>query len=344
MKRWVVMVAVLAAGCGSNAAPDPEPQPIEVRVARIGSSSSAGEVTAAGAVALRRETALGFTSPGRIARLAVNEGDRVSRGQLLAALDATTTASTLATARAERVRAAREYRRSAALLEQGWVTRQRVDGAEATLRAAEANERSAGFQASNARITAPGPGVVLARLAEPGQVVEAGTPVVVLGEAGSGYVLKLAVPDRDTARLSRGAPAEVAIAALGDEPITGSVIEIAGRADPATGTFMVEIALPADPRLKSGQVGAARIVAGGPADRALAVPPAAVFAPRAGQGFVYVVDPKTRKVAARRVTLGETSDSAIRVTGGVRPGEIVAVSGVDRLAAGQVVRPIGLPR
>lgn len=344
MKRWVWISAMFLAGCGAESAAPPPAAPPEVRVARVGSSSNAAELTAAGTVALRRETALGFTSPGRIVRLAVNEGDRVARGQLLAALDATTTASTLATARAERVRAAQEYRRSASLLEKGWVTRPRVESAEATLRAAEANERSAGFQSSNARIVAPGPGVVLSRLAEPGQVVDAGTPVIVLGEAASGYVLKLAVPDRDAARLSVGAPAQVSIGALGGEAITGSILEIAGRADPATGTFLVEVALPADPRLRSGQVGTARIVASGAADTALAVPPGAVFAPRAGQAFVYVVDPATRRIAARRVSLGETGDAAIRVTGGVRGGELVAVSGVDRLKNGQTIRPIGLPR
>jgi RND family efflux transporter MFP subunit len=344
MRRWVIVAGLAVAACGSDPAPKAVAEPPQIRVARIGSSSTAAEVTAAGTVALRRETALGFTSPGRIVRLAVNEGDRVQRGQLLAALDATTTASTLATARAERVRAAQEYRRSASLLEKGWVTRPRVESAEATLRAAEANERSAGFQSNNSRIVAPGPGVVLSRLAEPGQVVDAGTPVIVLGEAASGYVLRLAVPDRDAARLSAGAPATVTIGALGGEPITGTIIEIAGRADPATGTFLVEIALPADPRLRSGQVGAARMVAGGAQDQQLSVPPSAVFAPRAGQGFVYVVDPATRKVAARRVTLGETADTAIRVTGGVRSGEVVAVSGVDRLKSGEVIRPIALPR
>lgn len=344
MKRWIWISTMLVAGCGSEPAPKAPAQPPEIRVARIGSSTSAGEVSAAGTVALRRETSLGFTSPGRIIRLAVNEGDQVQRGQLLAALDATTTASTLATARAERVRAAQEYRRSAALLEKGWVTRPRVESAEATLRAAEANERSAGFQSNNSRILAPGPGVVLSRLAEPGQVVDAGTPVIVLGEAASGYVLRLAVPDRDAARLGAGAPATVIIGALGGEPITGTIIEIAGRADPATGTFLVEIALPADARLRSGQVGTARIVAGGAGSDQLAVPPGAVFSPRAGQGFVYVVDPATRKVAARRVMLGETGDAAIRVTGGVRGGEFVAVSGVDRLKDGQTIRPIALPR
>lgn len=340
MKRVVtaVMGLGLLAGCGSAAAPEAADPLIEVRVASVGSSSAADQVTAAGTVALRRETSLAFTSDGRIARLAVNEGDRVRVGQLLAALDPTTTAASLSSAEAERERAAREYERSRALLAQGWVPKARVDAAEAALRAAEAQVRSAGFQTGNSRIVAPGSGIVLARLAEPGQVVAAGTPVLVLGEESSGMVLRLAVPDRDAARLRVGTPASIAIGALPGETLTGRIIEIAGRADRATGTFLVEVGLPADPRLRSGQVGAAQLIAEGQGEATLAVPPQALFAVRAGQGFVYVIDGD--RVRARRIELGETGDATTRVRAGLSAGERVAVSGIDRLSDGQRVRVI----
>lgn len=332
------MLIGLLSACGAGEAEKAADPVIDVRVVTIGTSSEAGTITAAGTVALRRETSLGFTSAGRIARLSVNEGDRVARGQVLAALDPTTTASTLATAEAERVRASREYERSRELFTKGWVPRPRVDSAEASLRAAEANVRSAGFQVSNSRIVSPGSGVILSRLAEPGQVVAAGTPVLVLGEAASGMVLRLAVADRDAARLRAGTPVEVGIGALGDATLTGRIIEIAGRADPATGTFLVEVGLPSDARLRSGQVGSARMLAEGAASTALAVPPQAVFSARAGQGFVYVVT--GNKVRVRRVAIAETSDNSIRVLSGLRNGERVAVSGIDRLSDGDSIRAI----
>lgn len=333
---WMLIGLLSACSTGE---PEKTADPIiDVRVATIGSSSEAGTIAAAGTVALRRETSLGFTSAGRIARLSVNEGDRVARGQVLAALDPTTTASTLASAEAERVRASREYERSRDLFNKGWVPRPRVDSAESSLRAAEANVRSAGFQAHNSRIVSPGSGIILSRLAEPGQVVAAGTPVLVLGEAASGMVLRLAVPDRDVARLRAGTPVEVSIGALGEGTLTGRIIEIAGRADPATGTFLVEVGLPSDARLRSGQVGSARMLAEGAATTALAVPPQAVFSARAGQGFVYVVD--GNRVRVRRVAIAETSDNSIRVLSGLRAGEQVAVSGIDRLSDGDSIRAI----
>ena len=341
---FLLGAAALVTGC--TKAPTPTKPaaegPPQVRIAPVATDEKAREVAGVGTVAVQREASLGFTSAGRILRLTVNEGDQVRRGQLLAALDTTTVAAELTRARAERTRAAAEYQRSETLIAQGWITRPRLDNAKAALEAADAQVRAAGFQAANATIVAPGSGTVLARLAEPGQVVAAGAPVVILGEAASGYVLRVPLSDRDAARLTKGAPATVTLAALNDEAIVGRVIEIGGRADQATGTFAVEIELPADPRLRSGQIGTARIVSGGARDTVLRVPATAVFAARAGDGFVYVVDRARRRVALRKVSIAEADDGGIRVTGGLKRGEFVAASRVDRLKDGMAIAPIGL--
>lgn len=336
------LLACALAACGQEAVPAAPAVP-QVRIAQVGGATEADRITATGTVAWRREASLGFTSAGRIATMAVNEGDTVRAGQLLAALDSTTVAATVSAARAERDRAAAEYARSAKLLEQGWVTRPRVDSAKATLAAADANLRSAGFQSRNAAIVSPGAGVVLARLTDAGQVVAAGTPVLIVGEAGGGRVIRLPLADRDAARLRVGAPATVRLAALEGE-LTGTVIEIGGKADTATGTFVVEIGLPADPRLRAGQIGTASIVANGLGRQALLVPPAAVFAPRAGQAFVYVANRSTNRVKLRRVSIADASDTSIHVTGGLEPGEWVATSRIDRLTDNMKIAPLRASR
>jgi RND family efflux transporter MFP subunit len=343
MRLWIGMIgSVLLAACSGDEAVKAPDAIIDVRVATVGSASTEGRISASGVVALRRESALGFTSAGRIVRLSVNEGDRVARGQLLASLDPTTTAAALASAEAERVRAEREYERSRDLFAKGWVPRPRVDSAEAALSVAQANVRSAGFQVANSRIVAPTSGIILSRLAEPGQVVAAGAPVILLGESSSGQILRLAVADRDAATLRTGAPVEVVIAALGDAAVTGRIIEIAGQADPATGTFLVEVALPTDSRLRSGQVGTARLLSAGAVDTRLAVPPQAVFSARAGQAFVYVIE--GAKARVRRISVDETDDHSVRVLGGLRPGERVAITGIDRLSDGERVRVLAAAR
>lgn len=339
MRRVILFLAIALGACGEKPAENAAAPVPQVRIAQVGGDLVADRIESVGTIALQRETSLGFTSAGRIAQLSVNEGDVVRAGQVLAALDATTTGADLSAARAERDRAASEYARSTKLLADGWVTRPRVESAKAALQVAEARVRTAGFQTRNAAIVAPGAGTILARLAEPGQVVAAGTPVLVLGERASGYVLRLPLADRDAARLRVGAPATVRLAAIEGE-LSGQIREIAGRADRTTGTFAVEIALPDDPRLRSGQIGTASILASGSGSTALSVPPAAVFAPRAGQGFVYVIDFAAKRAKLRRVSLADASDGAIRVTGGLNKGEWVATSRIDRLADNMGIEPI----
>lgn len=342
--RRAVMISLVAglSACGKPAVDKADGPTIpQVRTAVIGGDSEASMVVGVGTVALRREAALGFTSAGRIARITVNEGEKVRRGQVLAALDTTTVQADLARAVAERERAAAEYRRSASLMEQGWITRPRLESAKASLQAAEATVAQTRFQATNATIVAPGNGTVLARLAEPGQVVAAGAAVLNIGEEASGYVLRVPLSDRDAARIVMGAGARVTLAPLEGVTLNGHVIELGGRADRSTGTFIAEIALPDDPRLRSGQIGDVSITASGATVTQIRAPASAIFAARAGTAFVYVVDQSRKKVRLRQVSIADTTDGGIRITGGLARGDVVATSRIDRLKDGLTIAPIG---
>ncbi|MFC0588059.1 efflux RND transporter periplasmic adaptor subunit [Novosphingobium aquiterrae] len=346
MLRYLVQgLAILVIAACSSPPPKPENRVFDVRVTQVGSRATAAMLSAVGTVHLRRETTLAFTSPGRIARISVNEGDRVARGQVLAALDMTTVDAQLAAADAEQVRTAAELKRSAALLDKGWVTKARLDNARAAYQSAVATSRVRRFAANTARIVARGGGVVLARPAEPAQTVDAGTPVLVVGDERAGYVLRLPVSDRDAVRLRAGAPAMVKIAALGEGEIAATVSQIGGRADPATGTFAVELALPSLPGLRSGQIGSAQLtVSESAGDGALLVPPAALFASRAGEGFVYVVPAGSNRVMLRKVSVADARDGGLVVTKGLAPGEWVVVSNLDRLSDQTKVNPVRAAR
>ena len=342
MSRFVLIgcVALTITAC-SSPPPKAEPKIFDVRIVQVGSAKAAVTLGAVGTVHLRRETSLAFTSAGRIAKLTVNEGDRVTKGQLLAALDMTTVNAQLDAARAEQVRTAAELKRSGTLYEQGWVTKARLDNARAAHDSAIAASRVRQFATDTARIVSPGNGVVLARSAEPSQTVDAGTPVLVVGDESAGYVLRLPVPDRDAAQLRPGAPAKVRIASLGNAEVNAFIVEIGGRADPVTGTFDVEVALPPIPGLRSGQVGSAELIVSDQSGAtSLLVPPAALFSPRAGEGFVYVVPEGSKRVALRKVTIADARDGGVIVTGGLSPGEWVVVSNLDRLSNKAEVNPV----
>lgn len=334
--RWALGFLALAA-C-SEAPRPPAPVPAQaVHLARVMPAAGTGSLTISGTVRLKRETPLGFNTPGRIATILVREGDRVAQGQVLARLDATPLDAGLASARAEAVRADADARRLEELFRKGWVTAPRVETARATAAAARARVRQTGFDVGLSVLHAPTAGFVLTRPAEPGQIVNAGQTVLSIGEFASGHVMRLPVADGDLARLRLGQPAEVRLPALGDAAMRATVSEIGARGDDATGTFRVELRLPPDPRLRSGLIGSASFDLPGPANGPVSVPATAIFAARADEGFVYVHDAGTGRVRLRQVAIGSVDDRAVTITAGLREGEQVVTTGVDRLRDRMVV-------
>lgn len=343
MRAKAVMIfvaggALLLAACAdTDAAPKQQvSKPVPVGVTTVGFGLAGEGPVVSGTVRARQEADLAFVVPGRITRVLVNEGDRVAAGQLLAQIDMVEVNAGVASSRAEQTRAEAELARQRELFAKGWVTKARVEAAEATASAARAATASNGFAQRYARITAPTAGTVLARSAEPGQIVAAGTPVLTVSQAG-GLVLQVALTDSQLASLRVGQMATVRLPALGNAPVTARVIELGGRADARTGTFMAELALPSLAGLRSGMIGEARLPAlqsGG----TLSIPASAVFQARAGEAFVYVVD-GDQKAQVRRVTIGRIDSRAVEVLGGLTPGEPVVSKGLSRVRAGTVVAP-----
>ncbi|MFC3713291.1 efflux RND transporter periplasmic adaptor subunit [Sphingoaurantiacus capsulatus] len=333
--RSIMALGALAllAACGSDApaAKAPESRPVLVALAAAQPASADGGLLASGTVRAKRETALAFVSAGRIAEVLVEDGQAVRRGQLLARLDMSAISAGGASARAEAARAQSELKRMEALADKGWVTRSRLESAQATAAAAQAQASARGFDERFARIYAPTDGVVLRRHVESNQIVTAGSPVITLGEARDGYVMRVPLPDADVPRVRIGQGAAVTIAALGDQPLAATITEVAARGDDRTGTFEIELALPNRAGLRSGLIGQARIRVAGRGD-AVAIPASAIWQARADEGFVYVADRGVAK--ARMVQLGPVDDREVIVTGGLTAGEQVVRSGVERLRDG----------
>ena len=333
-------ILLLVAACSKDAAPTAVAQAIvPVRTALATSAGDQQQLVVSGTVRIKRETALAFTTAGKIAAITVREGDLVAKGQVLARLDATGLDASQASARAESVRASADYRRLQALFDKGWVTAQRRDSARAAAAAADAQVRQTGFDVRLSVIRAPSLGIVLRRPAEPGQIVSPGATVLIIGEVGSGHVLRVPLTDGDLARVSRGQSAAVVVPAVGTAPMAGRVSEIGARGDDGSGTFRVEIALPPRAGLRSGMIGKAMLRFGGegPIGGSVRVPAMAVFSARADEGFVYVLAPGGNTVRLRPVALGTVDDDGATVTGGLSPGETVVISGPDRLRNGSRV-------
>lgn len=332
---------VFATGC-SVSEPEAKPssaEPIPAAVAMVQSASDSEILNAAGTVRLRRETALGFTTDGKVASVRYEEGDRVERGAILAALDGSIVAADLSAARAERDRAEAEYDRVEKLFEDGWVTKSRLEQSEAAARAARARVESTEFASRTSYIRAPSSGIILSRNIDAGQIVSAGTAAMVLGEIDKGFVLRVPMTDADAARVSIGMPAKVLLSAVSDKPLDAVVSEKDGRADERTGTFEVNFLLPTNDRLRSGQLGMVEIYVPRDSRATFAIPANAIFGVRTGEGLVFVVDDKDR-VKQRNVQIGKLTDKNLEILAGLSAGEVIVTRGVEKLRDGDLIKPI----
>lgn len=336
----LLFLAPLLHGCEQGAKDKPalSEEIFPVQVMPVQPSNMLQTINAVGTVRYRRETPLGFTTSGKVATVRFEEGDYVKRGALLAALDTTNVGADLNVAEAERSRAQAEFERIKQLYAEGWITKARFEAAEAAAKAANARVAQAGFARGTAQLYAPSSGVVLTRNVQPGQVVAAGTPALILGEADDGFVFRAPVIDRNAVKLRIGMPAAISLPALGSAPVTATISEIDGRANQATGAFTIQFSLPTSSQLKSGQIGTANIKLPAADDGALQIPASAIFGIRANEGLVYIVDAKTERVETRNVAIERITDGFVIITGGLKQGDLLVTSGAEKLRTGAKVR------
>jgi RND family efflux transporter MFP subunit len=332
-----LFAAALLAACAAPVSPS-ENAPPGARIVRIAAPAvidAAEDLRGIGRLEADSEAALGFTSAGVIAAIDVDIGDPVRAGQTLARLDATVLDAEAREASEQVARAQRDVARFDDLAQRQLVAQRQRDDARTALQVAEARLRAARFSQRFGRLVAAADGTVLARLAEPGEVVAAGQPVLRVSGADRGWVLPVTLADRDGVRVREGHAASVRFDALPGRVLPATVTRVAGEASATSGGIVVELAIAGtDLPLRSGLVGKAAITTEGGA-RGLRIPASALVDATDAGATVFVVE---QGVARRRmVRLGDVSDSGVEVLDGIAADDAVVVGGAASLEDGALV-------
>lgn len=329
-------------GCGEDPGESQEAAqaPIPVQVAEVRQAPDTDDVTVYGIVRSEREGVLSFKTSGLIKSIAVDEGDRVAKGDILAELDMREIDADARRAAAAATKAKRDAERLKPLFEKGFASRQAIQDAETAYAQALSERTRVEFNRTLSRITAPADGVVLARAAEPNEIVNPGQPILTVSQGGGGFIMKAGLADRDVARIRIGAAARVTLDAFPEREIAGTVRRIAAASEARTGTFEVEIALSETPEgTASGFIGKARITpersGGAPL---LAVPASAILEGHGATANVYVVDEETMTVRQKRIGASSLSGDDVTVTHGLSEGDRVVSAGAPYLREGAKIR------
>ncbi|RWK82694.1 MAG: efflux RND transporter periplasmic adaptor subunit [Mesorhizobium sp.] len=346
---WILGgTALFLAGCDAPSPPERLPSTVRAQVAT--STSRAASVTLTGEIKARVQSDLAFRFSGRIASRTVDVGDRVEAGQVLATLETTEQTADVNSATAG-VRAAEAtlrqaraaFQRQSTLLSNGYTTQTSYDNAnqdflsaQASLDSAKANLGTVQEQLSYTTLRADAAGVVTARNAEAGQVVDAAQAIFTIARDGG----RDAVFDVYEALLARQ-PADdrIAITLLSNPSIraTGRVREIAPAIDPSTGTVRVKIAIdnpPPEMGLGAAVAGVGRFQA-----RDVVVLPWTAFFTRDGTAAVWVVDPLSKAVALTSVVVDSYRTGEVLLREGLKPGDLVVTAGTQLLRPDEIVAP-----
>ncbi|MCG2575425.1 efflux RND transporter periplasmic adaptor subunit [Dechloromonas sp. XY25] len=340
----LLAIGALLGGCRGGEAPPPTIPAVLVQPA-AGAPATGAIYT--GEIRARHEVDLAFRVGGKIASRLVDAGAEIKAGQPLARLDPadlqlaagsaraqlTGAESELATTRAER-------ERYAGLLAKKFVSQAAFDAkdnalnsAQARLEQARAQSQVSGNQAAYGTLSSETPAIVTAVLADAGQVVSAGQPVLRIARPEEKEVA-IAVPESRLAEIRAAKNIQVALWAAPATALRGELRELSPAADPATRTYAARIRLIAPPpEVRLGMT--ARVQLGGDAAGELLVPLGAVLDIGSGP-FVRIV--KDGKVVSRPVSVAAFREDGAAISSGLQAGEAVIVSGAAKLVDGQAVQ------
>lgn len=334
------------AGAGASEAPPGvlSAQQVKALGIRIEAAAKAQGVplgTVPGQVSLPPQAKVAVTTPftGTVSRLFVLQGETVSRGQALAtvrAADAVQFSADLARARADLALQNERAKRLETLAKEGIVAGARADEARASLRQSQAtvaeNQRLLSLAGAGAdgtvTLRAPISGRVANVAVETGGAVGSDMAPFVI-ENTSALTLDLQLPERLAGKVRPGM--DVRVAATGNDamPATGRIVSVGASIDPATRSIAAKARLNSPGALVPGR-GVMAVVSDpqGAAQEGVSVPSSALS--RVDDTDVVFVSEKGRFVR-RPVTVVAEADGRSIVTGGLKAGEKVAVSGVAEL-------------
>jgi len=345
----ICALPLVLVACGdSSARKDPRDKPPLVKTATVENSFVVAR-SFTGIVAARTQSDLGFRVSGKILERLVDTGETVKRGQPLMRLDpvdlklqARAGLDAVESARARARQTADDEARYRGLVAEGAVSasaydqiKAAADAAKAQLSAAQAEADVARNATEYAALLADADGVVMETLAEPGQVVSAGQPVVRLARAGQREVI---VHLPETLRPAVGSVAQATLYGNPGNTVPARLRLLSDAADATTRTFEARYVL-AGP-LANSPLGATitlKLEQQSSGSEVRRVPVGALYDPGNGAG-VWVITGEPAKVSWRPVQVLTVSDEAARVIGELKPGEQVVALGVHLLQEGEQVR------
>ena len=263
---------------------------------------------------------------GRIEKIFVEVGDRVTRNQVLVQMES----SNLQQQTVQLANLQKDYKRYDELLKVGGVAQQQVDQVKTQIDILEAAIRNI---QENTQLRSPINGVVTERNYDNGDVY-AQNPVLTVEQLNPLKAI-IYVSESYFTKVKTGMPADIQLDVYGDENFTGKVSLVYPTIDSSTHTFGVEVSVDnKNMKVRPGMY--ARVTLNFGANDHIVIPDNAVVKQTGSNDrYVYVIENGTAKY--RKVELGQRLNENYEILSGIAPGDEVVTAGQTRLIDGSQV-------
>lgn len=324
---------VILAACTSNKAEEKDSSNssiITVKTSRVKQVEYAEEVRATGRLAYNNEYKMSFKTGGVIDAIYVKEGQKVMAGKLLATLKLDEIETKTSQADISVQKAKRDYDRAKALYADSVATLEQLQNAESQLLNAQQNLKAAQFNQNLSKIFAPANGVIQKILVNENEITGAGNPIIVFGAENKGKVLIVNISDADVVKLETDDKATLNFDAFPETNFGGTVIEIAGMASPATGTYEVKILVnDTNNKLKPGFIGSA-IITSSNVNQWMEIPVEALVQADKKNGLVYKFE--NGLAVKQEVYIAKILNRKLLISAGLNNGDKIIVEGQDKIS------------
>ncbi|UZR98526.1 efflux RND transporter periplasmic adaptor subunit [Chondrinema litorale] len=276
---------------------------------------------------------LGFMVAGKINNINVDLGQNVKQNQLIASLDPTDYQIAKEIVDVQVNQTEDEYNRLKIMYERNSISESDYKKIEYGLQNARAQQKLKNKNLADTKMYAPFDAVLLEKVAETGEIISSGMPVLVLSDI-SIVKVNAYVPENQLHNIKIGQEANVQIGALNESHI-GKIIEVSGAADITTRAFTVVIEVPnPEASIKPGMI--AEIELSSNQEKSIiTIPASSILNSPEGQTYVFIA--KSGKAYRRDISIGSIYGDEIEVVTGLSTGESLVTGGQNKLTNGSIV-------
>lgn len=328
---FIAGAVIMAVGCGSTANKNQQAATVVVdetpvvAVVQVTSRDVPQTATYTSTVQAYVKNNIAPQMSGRIAKINVEIGDFVTKGQILAEMDRTQLLQAQLQLQNQEV----ELNRLKALYEAGGLSQSDYDAIEMSYNVAKAQTENL---LENTVLRSPVNGVVTARNYDAGDMYAMASPIYTV-EQIKPVKLLVGISESDYTRVKKGDSVEITADAIPGTTFYGKIEKIYPTIDPTTRTFTVEVVVSNNYNtLRPGMFARATVNFG--SNHNVVIPDVAVVKQQgSGERFVYVLNPDNT-VTYQKVELGRRMGTEYEVLGGIEDGTKIVTGGQIRLKDG----------